>query len=94
MSERVPASQIEGLVGAHRHPTEHIVRGDSPSGSGVAYIMHPAVCLARYDDVRECPWSLALTRGEVWLPDDLPHRVRLRNGELITDMTPWKDCDD
>ena len=92
MSERVPASQIEGLVGAHRHRTEHIIRGDFPSG--IAYLLHPAACIARYDDLRECPWSRALTRGEVWLPDDLPHRVRLHNGESIADMTPWKDCDE
>ena len=89
MSERVPASQIEGLVRAHRHPTEHIIRGDFPSGK--AYLLHPAACRARYDDPQDCPWSLALAHGWVWLYDELPHRVRLRDGYLVADMAPWED---
>ena len=28
MSERVPASQVEGLVGARRHPTWHVERAE------------------------------------------------------------------
>lgn len=41
-----------------------------------------------WDDLRDCRWSLALDRAEVWLPDDQPHYVRVRNGQLIPDTTP------
>ena len=90
MTERVPANRIEALVGAKRHPWRHIIRGamDGPD-AGLAYILHPDDCRNHWDDLRDCPWSLALDRGGVWLPDDLPHHVRLRNGELLVDMNPW-----
>ena len=86
MTERVPATDIERIVGATRDQTRHIIRGDYKTG--MAYILHPHECLARYDDLRDCPWSLALDRGDVWLPDDQPHHVRLRDGRLVADHAP------
>ena len=86
MSTRVPADQIEAVVGVKRHQTAHVIRGDY--ATGMAYILHPHDCLARYADLRDCPWSLALDRGDAWLPDDKPHYVRVRNGQLVADLDP------
>ncbi len=83
------ARDIERIVGVKRHQTWHIIRGDNPTG--MAYVLHPHDCLARHDDLSDCPWSLAIDRGGVWLPDDKPHHVRLRNGELIADMATYTD---
>ena len=79
MTSPVPADQIETLVGARRHPTEHIIRGRSDDG--MAYILHPDQCRDMYADLRDCPWSLALDR-ETYLPPDVPLTVRLRRGRL------------
>ena len=84
MTHRVPADQIEALVGAKRHQSRHIIRGGEVSG--IAYILHPHTCLKRHTDLRECPWSLALDRDDVWLPDNGPHYVNLRAGQLIADL--------
>ena len=78
MSERVPARDIERIVGVKRHQSQHIIRGDYATGR--ALILHPHNCLARWDDLRDCSWSLALDRGDAWLPDDKPHYVRVRDG--------------
>lgn len=81
MTTRVPADQIEQLVHAHRHPTEHIIRGDYTTLT--AYILHSAECQDRYADLRDCPWSLALDRADVWLSTDQPQFVRIRDGRLV-----------
>ena len=81
MSDRVPADTIEATVGARRHPREHIIRGDYTNGR--AYILHSAECLQRYADLRNCPWSLALDRADVWLSSDQPQFVRVRDGRLV-----------
>ena len=86
MTDRVPARDIERIVGATRDQARHIIRGDHETG--LAYILHPHDCLARHDDLRDCPWSLALDRGEAWLPDDRPYYVRLRDGRLAVDLSP------
>lgn len=86
MSAHVPASEIETIVGATRHQTQHVIRGNYIDGT--AYLLHSHECLARYRDLRDCPWSLALDRGEAWLPDDRPHYVRLRDGRLAVDLSP------
>lgn len=61
MSELVDASQIEAIVGARRHPTEHLGRA-VPEEQQV-YILHSQKCLDSGRDLRECPYSLALDRG-------------------------------
>ena len=85
MSERVPARDIERIVGVKRHQSRHVIR---VTASWRAFILHPHDCLALYDDLRDCPWSLALDRGDAWLPDDKPHYVRVRDGQLVADMDP------
>ena len=93
MSERVPSNQIEGIVGAKRHQSEHIIRGDDETG--LTYILHPHDCLAQWGgDLSLCSLSIALDTFGVWLPDNRPHRVRLRRGRLIADMNDWKDQED
>ncbi len=81
MSERVPADQIESIVGARRHKREHIVRGVLDEDR--VYILHSEECRERYADLRDCPWSRALDQGVAWLPPDEPVIVRVRNGELV-----------
>lgn len=80
MSSLVPANQIEQLVGARRHPLYHFICGRS--ADGLAYILHPDECRAMWDDLRDCPWSLALDRRTYYLPPDEPFIVRYRQGEL------------
>ncbi len=82
MTDRVPADRIEALVGAQRHQREHIIRGDYNTGR--AYILHPTECLDRYSDLRDCPWSLALDRADVWLSSDEPSFVRVLDGRLVS----------
>lgn len=85
MSDRVPADLIERVVGAWRHATRHIIRGDD---GGAAYLMHSRECVSTWDDLRDCPWSIALDRGYVWLPDGEPHHVYLIDGSLAADHAP------
>lgn len=87
MTTRVPADRIEQLVRASRHPHEHIIRGDYTNGR--AYILHSSRCVERYKDLRDCPWSLALDRADVWLSSDEPSFVRVRESRLIAgDVVP------
>lgn len=83
MSVKVPAADIERIVGVARHDTEHYAR--AVSAEQTVYILHPRDCLARYDDLRDCPWSLALDRGidaAEWA-EDVPLVVRIRAGLLV-----------
>lgn len=87
MSARVPADQIEEIVGAKRHPTRHYAR--AVSSEQTVYVLHSEECRARYDDLRYCPWSLALDRGidvADWSGrEDVAVLVRVRDGRLIPD---------
>lgn len=82
MTDIVPADRIETIVGARRHPREHIARGVLPEDR--LYILHSAECRECYADLRDCPWSLALDRGVLWLESDEPVLVRVRDGQLVT----------
>ena len=64
MSEIVPASKIEGIVGAERHPTEHI--GRAVSSEQTVYILHSRECIDSGIDLRDCPFSVALDDYGVW----------------------------
>lgn len=57
--EKVPADQIEDLVGRKRHATEHYAsaRGDD------FFILHSQTCLDAFEDLRECPYSRSLAKG-------------------------------
>lgn len=59
MTARVPADQVEAIVGAERHQSAHI--GRAVSAEERFYILHPVVCLDAYgDDLTKCPFSEAL----------------------------------
>lgn len=87
MSERVPADQIEQIVGIQRHPTRHYAR--AVSAEETMYILHSQECRDAYDDLRDCPWSLALDRGidlAEWDGyEDRPVLVRVRDRRLVPD---------
>lgn len=62
MTERVPAWEVEGIVGAKRHETLHLGRMDTYTGK--VYILHPQWCLEKLgDDLRRCWYSQALDHG-------------------------------
>jgi hypothetical protein len=60
MSSLVPAGDIERIVGADRHPTEHW--GRAVSAERQVYILHSVACVASGVDLRECKYSRALDR--------------------------------
>lgn len=92
MSEIVPADQIEQIVGITRHPTRHYAR--AVPAEKTVYILHSQECRDRYDDLRECAWSIALDRGideYDWSDrEDQPVLVRVRDGRLIPDRGEGK----
>jgi hypothetical protein len=84
MTERVPAEQIEQVVGAPRHPFRHIARA---SAEQTVYVLHSQMCKDMTPDLRECPFSLALDNGinEYDWADmyDRPLRVMINEGQLV-----------
>jgi hypothetical protein len=86
MTNRVPASLIESIVDRLTVGAEQTV-----------YILHSRECVARYDDLRDCPWSLALDNGIgrtcEWV-EDVAVKVRVRDGEWVPGaMAPLLDAD-
>lgn len=61
MSELVPADKIEQIVGARRHPHQHL--GRAVSAEQTVYVLHSQQCKDSGIDLRDCEWSLALDRG-------------------------------
>lgn len=61
MTELVPAEEIEEIVGALRHPHQHLGRAVSAEQS--LYILHSQKCKDSGIDLRDCEWSLALNLG-------------------------------
>lgn len=67
MSNLVPASEIERIVGASRHQTRHY--GRVVSTEEIVYVLHSHECKDSGIDLRECDFSLALDEGidmEIW----------------------------
>ena len=87
MSDLVNPDDIERIVGVERHRTRHYAR--AVSAEQTVYILHSVECRAMYDDLRDCPWSLALDRGideYDWSDrEDRAVLVRVRNGRLVPD---------
>ena len=82
MSELVPADRIEQIVGAPRHPTDHI--GRAVSSEATVYILHSRACLDSGVDLRQCDYSLALDEGidpTEWA-EDVPLRLAIVAGRL------------
>jgi hypothetical protein len=70
MSNLVPKEHIEQLVGIKRHPTIHYGMADSEDG--MVYILHSQACRDMMNDLRECPYSVAMDWGidrAEWIED-------------------------
>jgi len=83
MSNLVPADRIEAIVGAVRHPTDHI--GRAVSAEETVYILHSQECRDSGVDLRECPYSLALDFGvdlSGWV-EDVPVRLAFVDDRLV-----------
>jgi hypothetical protein len=83
MSEIVDASKIEKIVGVKRHARAHFARAVSKEES--VYVLHSKNCLEDYEDLRECPFSLALDNGidvDEW-HQDRPVLVVVKDNKLI-----------
>lgn len=61
MTDLVPADYIEQIVGARRHPTNHL--GRAVSSESRFYILHSQECRDSGIDLRDCPYSQALDLG-------------------------------
>lgn len=91
MTERVPPEDIEKLVGAKRHPTEHIAR--AVSAEQIVYILHSQQCLDSTPDLTKCAFSYALDLGidkEDWT-EDVPLVVAVVVRDGITRLLPATD---
>lgn len=83
---------IEKIVGAERHPTEHI--GRAVSEEQQLFILHSVECVEslamRTSDLRQCPFSLALDDGlnaEEWADsqDAAVHLALTDEGRVVPD---------
>ncbi len=86
MSDLVPASDIERIVGVKRHPRIHI--GRAVSAEQTCYVLHSQACLDSGIDLRWCTYSIALDAGiedlDVWTSrQDVPVVLVVRAGRLI-----------
>lgn len=91
MTELVPPEDIEKLVGAKRHPTEHIAR--AVSAEQTVYILHSQQCLDSTPDLTKCAFSYALDLGidkEDWT-EDVPLVVAVVVRDGITRLLPATD---
>jgi hypothetical protein len=61
MTNLVPSSEIERIVGATRHEWKHQAR--AASAEQTVYILHSQQCLDSGIDLRDCEFSRALDRG-------------------------------
>lgn len=61
MTDLVPATEIERIVGIARHRQAHY--GRAVSSEQVVYILHSKQCVDSGIDLRDCSFSTALDRG-------------------------------
>lgn len=61
MTELVDPGEIEDLVGVKRHAVQHY--GHAVAAQNKIYILHSAHCVATQEDLRKCPYSVALDQG-------------------------------
>lgn len=87
--EKDHLGRIEALVGAPGQKRDHLGRVDT-HGHGkdhyyvqaTVYILHSHECRNEHEDLRQCPYSLALDTGiDGWDPDLLDETVVLRINE-------------
>lgn len=95
MSRLESADEIEAIVGANRHATDHL--GRAVSAEQRVYVLHSDECRARGIDLRDCEYSIALDRGidlSIWGDfEDRPVTLAIDAEEgdllpLITSETP------
>lgn len=93
MSRLEPADQIEGIVGAPRHPELHI--GRAVSSEQRVYILHSQRCFDHPSDLRLCPYSLALDTGidPEWWIEDVPVLLSIDSGFLVGTTTDQPTVD-
>jgi len=83
VSNLVPASDIERIVGAVRHEADHY--GRAVSSEQTVYVLHSKWCRDSGIDLRECRYSLALDRGiyDLWAGfEDAPVVLDIEDGRL------------
>lgn len=61
MSTLVDPTEIEDIVGAKRHPTQHL--GRAVTAERMVYVLHSQECLDSGIDLRDCEYSIALNKG-------------------------------
>lgn len=96
MSDLVDPSEIERLVGVTRHATEHY--GRAVSAEEQVYVLHSQQCKDTREDLRTCPYSIALDRGITsplpWTgwrrTQDRPVHLTLYRGWLLPDFAEYK----
>lgn len=86
MTTRIPAGQVESVVGRERHATDHYARADS--AAQVVSILHSHACWDQPRPLVDCEFSLALDQGideRMWvLHEDAPVRVAIdKSGRLV-----------
>lgn len=85
MTDLVPATDIERIVGIARHRRVHM--GRAVSAEQTTYILHSQDCLDSGIDLRECRFSTALDKGiqlSYWEDrQDTPVALGVWNGRLI-----------
>lgn len=89
MTSLVSPVDIERIVGAPRHDTDHL--GRAVSAEQTVYIMHSRECLASAVDLRDCEYSVALDGGidtQLWI-QDRPVRLAVHKGELMPDISAF-----
>ena len=93
MSNLVPASEIEQIVGAVRHPAQHL--GRAVTSEETVYVLHSQRCKDSGIDLRECEWSWALDKGidpDDWRGyEDRPVVLTFRKGRLFPVVPKWLD---
>lgn len=67
MTRRERADRIESIVGAKRDDTDHLAR--AVSAEERVYILHSRQCTLAYDDLRRCPYSVALDEEGIDMGD-------------------------
>lgn len=61
VADLVDPDEIEQIVGARRHPHQHL--GRAVSAEQTVYVLHSQRCKDSGIDLRECEWSWALDNG-------------------------------
>lgn len=91
MTDLVPTDQIEQIVGARRHPHQHLAR--AVSAEQTVYILHSETCRDSGIDLRNCAYSTALDNGidmDWWREhQDVAVVVAPYHGRLIPLTPEW-----